>query len=368
MTSNSPGAAPPAPSGCLCLPTLDDAVPQRLGQERLRQRALARFALAARRAGVPLPAGNFAGIEEVVAAQWNAFLARHHPPGSVDALAGTPVVEIDDGALRVVVHAQQHLNAYRLQPVIERLEAQARGLGWFVEGVLTQASAHGLQIYDMRMASYMLEVFHGDLPAFTDQAYARALLQAQGDAADDAADPVPAETLAALRTQYGFWPSELLADVGGHGHLLAPWHTPEAARPRVMGAPAVARWLRRHGTHASAGVVHAAWRLQRALRRDRERAFVWNCAHDEAEPLGALCFLAWDAPRLLFEAVQHFEENQYNGGLAMEAFARHVLPLPEADDRQLQHLARSTVGYLRRWALLAQLLAHFPVWEDGDEA
>lgn len=367
MTSNTLGAALPTPPGCLCLPVLDDAVPQRLGKERLRHRTLARFALAAARAGLPLPAGTFPGIEQVVAAQWNAFLARRDPAGSADALAGTPVVEIDDDTLRVVIHAQRHLNAYRLKPVIERLEAQAPGLGWFVEGVLTQASSHGLQIYDMRMASSMLDVFHDDLEEFTDQAYARAILQAHGEAVGDAAEPVPQDTLDELRTQYGFWPSGMLAEVGGHGHLIAPWHTRAAARPKVLGAHAAAHWLRRHRGHAHAALVATALRLKRALARDRERAFLWHNAADETEPLGALCFLAWDSPQLLFEAVQHFEENQYNGGLAVEAFARRVLPLARLADTQLQRLARSTAAYLHRWMLLAQLLAHFPVWEGGDE-
>lgn len=367
MTSNTACAAPPAPSGCLSLPILDDAVPARLGQERLRQRTLARFAIAAARSGVQLPAGGFHAIEQVLVAQWNGFLARRDPTGSADVLAGTPVLEIDDDALRVVIHAQSRLNAYRLRPVIEQLEAQATGLGWFVEGVLTQASAHGLQIYDMRMASTLLDVFHGELEEFSDPGYARAILQAHGDAAGDAAAPIPQDTLDALRSDYGFWPSDLLADVGGHGHLLAPWYSRQGARPQTMGARCATRWLRRHRGHAGAVVVNAALRLQRALARDRERAFVWT-GDDDTEPLGALCFLAWDAPELLLEAVQHFEENQYSGGLAVEAFARCVLPLSQASDAQLRQLARRTAAYLHRWTLLAQLLAHFPLWEDGDAA
>ena len=367
MTHNTPGTGLPAPAGCLCLPVLDGAVPARLARERLRHRTLARFALAAACTGVPLPDGSFTGIEAVLAAQWNAFLARRDPAGSADALAGTPAVEIDDDALRIVIRAQSHLNAHRLRPVIERLEAQAPGLGWFVEAVFTRCSAHGLQIYDMRMASTMLEVFHEELEEFTDEAYARAILQAQGDTADSEG-PIAQDTLDALRTQYGFWPSELLAEVGGHGHLLAPWHTQAATRPKAMSAHAVAQWLRRHGQHACAAVVRAALRLQRALARDADRAFVWHAFDDETEPLGALCFLAWDRPRLLLEAVQHFEENQYNGGQAVEAFARQVLPLSQASDLALQRLARSMAAYLHRWHLLAQLLAHFPVWEDDDEA
>ena len=366
MNSNTHGAGPPAPAGCLCLPAIDPAVPAVLANTCQRDRWLARFARAAARCGVALPAGEFRTIEQVVAAQWNAFLASQFAPGTVDAMAGTPVIDVDDSALRIVVHAHSRLNAYQLKPVVEALEADTPGLGWFVEAVLTRASRHALQIYDMGMTSTMLEVLHGELEEFSDQAYARALLLQEGHEAADG--PIPQERIDELRTHYGFWPSDLLADVGGHGHLLASWQTRGVSRPQVLSALAAGRWLRQQPQHPRAALVHAALALQRLLACDRERAFVWDGEVDETEPLGALCFLAWDSPQLLFEAVQHFEENQYQGGMAVEAFARRTLPFSQADDRQLQTLARHTRTYLQAWARLAQLLAHFPLWEDSDEA
>lgn len=278
------------------------------------------------------------------------------------------MIEIDDDALRFVVYAQSSLNAYRLKPVVEALEAQAPGLGWFVQSVLTAASSHALQIYDMGMAASMLEVFHADLDEFTDEGYARAILLANGESPPPAGKPIHQQTVDELREQYGFWPSDLLADVGGHAHLLQHWQPQLTNRPKVMSARAAARWLRDRPGHLQAETVEAALGLQRALARDRERAFVWDGDRDETEPLGAMCFLAWDAPQLLFEAVQHHEENQYNGGQAVEAFARRTLALAEADDAQLRALARRIANYLHCWSLLARLLAHFPVWEEGGDA
>ncbi|HEX2543449.1 MAG TPA: PRTRC system protein F [Ramlibacter sp.] len=365
MTHDLPATALRAPWGCLCLPAIGARVPARLARDDIRQRQLARFARAAVRCGLPLPPGAFSDLAHVVTAQWSAYLAQRYPTHTFDALAGAPVVEIDDHGLRVVIHAQSHLNAYQLQPVIAPLEAQAPGLGWFVESVLAQASAHGLQVYDMGMAGYMLEVFHGDLDDFSDAAYARAILREQGDTVPDG--PIPAGTLEELRAQYGFWPSDLLAEVGGHAHLLGAWHEGQPKR-RVLAARAAHRWLRTHREHPGAVVVDAALRLRRAFANDRDRAFLWQGQDDGTETLGAMCFLAWDSPELLFEAVQHWEENQYNGGMAVEAFARSGVLPAEASDTELQALVRSLRAYLHRWALLAQLLAHFPVWETSDAA
>lgn len=315
---------------------------------------------------MPLPEGGFLTIEQVLAAQWNQFLASRYPSGTFEALAATPVVEIDDAFLRIIMYAQSHLNAYQLQPVIEPLEAETTGLGWFVEAVLTQASGHGLLLYDMGMASYMLEVFHADLEEFTDQAYARALLLQNGRQLPRRGRPLPQQTIDQLREQYGFWPSDLLADVGGHAHLLRQGYVPAAARPKVLSARGAARWLANHSGHALSGAVAAAIALQGALARDPQRAFSWNGEVDETETLGALGFVAWQQPQLLFEAVQHFEENQHNGGMAVEALARRILPLADASAAQLRALARGTVAYLHRCALLARLLACFPIWEDSD--
>ncbi|MEJ8838150.1 PRTRC system protein F [Ramlibacter sp. AN1133] len=366
MSNNVAAAAPAAPLGCFSIPALHEDVPARFTQDLQRARALARFANAAERAGVALPAGDFPDIEQVLAAQWNQFLAGRYPEGVFDGLAGEPVIGVDDDSLQVVIHAQSRLNAYQLKPVVEALEAEATGLGWFVEAVLTRASCHGHQIYDMGMATYMLDVFHSSLEEFTDEGYARALLLENGDALGRTEHPLPAQTIDSLRQQYSFWPSDLLAEVGGHAHLLRNGQFTTPA-PKAMTWRQARRWLRVHPQHALAGAVDAAIRLQRALR-DRGREFVWNGQDDETETMGALCFLVWDAPELVFEAVQHFEQNQYSAGAVVEAFARKTVDLAEITDDALEALAASTMDYFERWALLGRLLSHFPVWEQGDES
>jgi PRTRC genetic system protein F len=369
MSNNVAIAAAPAPAqgGCFSLPALGHAVPLRFAQDLQRGRALAGFANAAERVGVALPLGDFLDIEQVVAAQWNQFLVGRYPQAVFDGLAGEPVIGVDDESLQVVIHAQSRLNAYQLKPVVEALEAEASGLGWFVEAVLNRASCHGHQIYDMGMASYMLDVFHSSLEEFTDEGYARALLLENGDALGESTIPIPQATLDSLRQQYSFWPSDLLSEVGGHGHLLHNGYYASPA-PSAMSWRQAGRWLKARPRHALAGAVDAAMRLQRALERDGGREFVWNGQDDETEAMGALCFLVWDAPDLLFEAVQHFEQNQYSAGAVVEAFARKTLELRDASDEALQALAAATMAYFERCALLGRLLSHFPIWEDGDES
>lgn len=367
MSNTVATAALPAATGGFYIPMIDEAVPARFCKDLQRSQALARFAKAAECAGVPLPTGSFLNIEEVVAAQWTQFLATNYPPGIFDGLAGAPALGVSDERLEIVINSESRLNAFRLKPVVETLEDEARGLGWFLESVLSSAGCHGHQIYDMSMAAYMCEVFHYDLDEFSDRGYARSLMIQNSDEAAPKLADITQEMIDELREQYSFWPNELIADAGGHAHLLRQFNTPGQKKPRVMSARQAAKWLKGHPDHKLAGAVEAAIQLHKALEKDPLREFVWNGSDDETETLGAMCFLCWDDPQLLFEAVSHYEQNQYNGGEVVEAFARRVTVLAEATDEDLQDIAVTTVEYFNRWALLGKLLSHFPIWEDDDE-
>jgi PRTRC genetic system protein F len=369
MSNTVAPAALPAATGGLYIPTIDEAVPVRFCKDLQRSQALARFAKASECAGVPLPSGSFLNIEQVVAEQWTQFLASNYPLGIFDGLAGAPSLGVSDDRLEIVINAESRLNAFQLKPVVETLEAAERGLGWFVESVLSSASCHGHQMYDMSMATYMVEVFHHDLEEFSDRGYAQSLMIQNSDEAVPKLADITQEMIDELKEQYSFWPNELLDDVGGHAHLLRQFNVPGEKKPKVMSARQAAKWLKANPTHKLAGAVKAAIQLRKALDKDPLREFVWH-AHgydDDTETMGAMCFLCWDDPQLLFEAVSHYEQNQYNGGQAVEAFARRVADLAEANDEDLQDIAVTTVEYFNRWALLGELLSHFPVWEEDDE-
>jgi PRTRC genetic system protein F len=370
MSNTVASAALPASTGGLFIPAIDRAVPVHFSRGLGRTRSLARFAQAAERAGVPLPSGDFVTIEQVVSAQWEQFLVSKYPLGTFEGLAGSPAIGVSDDTLEVVINSESNLNAFQLKPIVEELEAAALGLGWYVESVLSKATSHGHHIYDMGMVTYMLDVFHGSMDEYSDQGYAHSLLLEEGERDVPALGQIPQETIDRLKEQYNYWPSDLLTDVGGHKHLLRQGQAPGEKVPKVMSDRQAAKWLKANRGHKLAGAVETAIHLRKALKNDPSRDFVWfgnNDVEDESESMGAMCFLCWEDPQLLFDAVSHFEESQYNGGMAVEAFARRVVYLAEAGDEDLQDVAITTVDYFNRWALLAKLLSYFPIWEDDDE-
>lgn len=96
--------------------------------------------------------------------------------------------------------------------------------------------------------------------------------------------------------------------------------------------------------------------------------FFNNSNGADTESIGAMCFLAWDNPELLWETVVHAEEAAYSGGDAMEAFARKTIALDSGvTDQQLAGLVAETKDFLNMWHLLEELMAHLPVHGDDDE-
>ncbi len=354
-------AQDPMSQGCFCLPTIDADIPVDLDQGLKRREILSRFASAAVSAGVKLPEGQFKTIEQVVQAQWQQFTDSGFPAGSFRKLAGGPVVEINDERIEVTITSKSTLCAFQLKPVVEALERSEPGLGWFVESVVSSASCFGHELYCMGHVAYMLENQFWNLDEFTDDAFARAMLMEEGTDPPDG--PIPAETMDRLKEEYSYWPSNILAEVDGHAHLLS-W----GRRPKGMSKPADAkRWLASHPKHRHAKTVELAVQMHQLFRR-ADREFTWSSQDDDTETIGALAFIAWDDPQLLFEAVSHHEECQYQGGQAIEAFARCQVKLStESIDADLRRMAKATANYMTRWALLEKLLSRFPTWEGEDD-
>lgn len=366
-TKSVPIARAAAP-GCFLIPAIDPDIPVRFSQDTSRSQLLARFAQATSDVGIPLPTGDFLTVEGVVKGQWCQHLVRTHGPNAFEGAAGEPTIRVTDEVLQVVIGASSNLNAYRLKPVVLALDAAEKGLGWFVQSVLSRASYHAHEMYDMSRATYMLDSYFYNLDQFTDEAYARSLLMELGEDCPDG--PVPPETIERLRNDYSYWPSDILKEVDGYGHLVDGLGIPSQKRPLELTARKARKWLSENAEHEHAALVKVALELQRACEKDAERSFIWDGCEDETETLGAMCFLAWDDPRLLFEAVSHYEQNQYNGGQAVEAFARTTIYLKEDEpvtDAHLRAMAKSTADYFNRWALLSKLLGYFPVWEEDDE-
>ncbi len=356
-----------ATAGCFSLPTIDAEVPVQLTRDQHRVRTLARFAQVSEEQGVSLPGGNFASVEQVVAAQWSQYLTELL--GShAHVLAGRPVLAVTDDALSMVIAAEGDLNCFRLKPIVEALEESLPGLGWFVSNVLRNAGYHGHNIYDMSMVQCLSRNYAMEMDEFSDEGYARALMLDNGQ---EPPDPIPPELIVELKAEYMFWPSEMIDEVGGWVHLICSSARPKdpSRRPARLSDRDARAWLKAHTSHAMNAVVASALRLKAMLKND-DRSFVWHgpSRDDETDCLGAACFLVWDEAGLLFEAVSHFEQDQYQAGQAVEAYARNVLQLTdEPSAAQVTELVTSCKRYFQRWALLAEVLSSFPTLEDHDE-
>ena len=364
------GAA--ASHGSFALPAISQEIPVVIEEASECSRVLARFALASEAQGLQLPGGNFTHLEEVVAHQWNLHLesiAEHFG----ETLLGRPSLGVTDEHLTVLINARADIDTFRLKPVIEALEHSLPGLGWFVVDVLGSARCAGLFFYDVTMVAYHLDYRLSDLDEFTDQAYARVILAEEGDREYEDETEVPVEQIEEMRQAYQFWPSKILETVGGHIHLLGlggisiSKKTACIPRKRISTAR-VSKWLKENGEDAGASCIRAALDLKKALEAKDSPDFSFYVRDDDVQSIGAMCFIAWDDPDMVWDAAGHAEEMAYNSGDVVEAYARKTYPLCGGiTDQQLAELVKDTKGYLNRWHLLEKLVSHFPSARDDDE-
>jgi len=364
---------PAAWQSCFILPRLEPTIPVRLSTDGSMGRTLARLVQLACDAGVPVPKGNgFESIEQVLQAQWQSYLESAMPDVQhLQLLAGEPKIRVFDRRLEFAMEATSRLNVFQLKPVITDLERAKAGLGWYVAKVLSHGHAHGHAFYDMAVAANGLPYQFQELDSFTDEAFARYLIQYEEG--EDDAEEISAERMEQLRQHYTFWPSEISAALDGNTHLLdGPYY--DASWPALLKRAEAKKWLQRHPNHTRAQVVACALALDEACELDRDHAFVYSWAslaqtHDEEvddgeEAIGAAAFVAWDDPSMLIELVEHHEQYILNGQGGTD-YARCWIPLGRPDQDELMYrLVTATAAYFRRWGLVARLLSHFPIWED----
>ena len=361
-----------ASPGLFALPAISQEIPVVIEEASERSRVMARFALASEAQGLQLPGGNFIRLEEVVAQQWTLHL-NSIADRFGETLLGSPSLVVTDEDVTVLIGARAGIDTFRLKPVIEALEQSLPGLGWFVVDVLSTARCSGLFFYDMTMVAYHLDYRLSDLDEFTDEAYARVILSEEGTRDYDDESEVPPEQIEEMREAYQFWPSYILDAVGGHIHLLGlggiaiSKKTPSKPRARITSAR-VKKWLKENAEDAGASCIRAALELSKALAAKDSPDFSFYVRGDDVESVGAMCFIAWDDPDMVWEAVGHAEEMSYNSGDVVEAYARKTYPLSGGiTDQQLAELVNDTKGFLNRWHLLEKLVSHFPTAGDDDE-
>jgi len=348
----------------LSLPAISSEVPANLERGNSRSQLLARLVLAGEAERLKLPGGEFKHVNDVLAHQWMQY-ADSVSPELGKLLPAHPEVVVTDDALLVTMVAQANLPTFFLKDMVESLEKVSAGLGWFVVEVMTSACGSGMAFYDLRVVTYHMESRFYDLDEFTDQCFARMLLCEEGSRDYDDEEPVSDEAVNQLREQYPFWPSQLLEAAGGHARLLGHRSTSSdmKAQPHVpqMKPAMVQKWIKANHEHPQLECVKAALALHKQLSKKDATAFVFDSSYDELEAIGAMCFVAWEHPEMVYEAAGHAEEYAYNGNGAVEAVGRKVIPLENAaTDGDLSQLVTEFKAYINAWHLFEKLMSHFP--------
>lgn len=345
----------PAPKahGTFVLPQISLEVPLVIGGESLAHQILAKFSLAAEKFGMALPGGDLPKVEDIVQKQLQDWLDIQIGINARKCLNGQPHVVASMDEIEFFMRASSNLELLKLKPVIDALEAEVPGLGWYVVDVIERSAGRGINLYSpSSMSHYAYYYFNG---AESDEEFVKDRRAEEGED-----DPSPDELTALIKQakdDYGYLPSGLLESVDGHAHLLG-WTAADVKQKRkhlkkrqviaLLKSVKLADELRQCVTDA---IV-----LDRLYSKDKG-VYCWDNS-DEVEQIGAACFIAWDNADMLMELVQHHEEDIYNSGTAFECLYR-LNVAAGAMPGEFEQMARRMRAYFDQWNALGNLLAHF---------
>lgn len=279
-------------------------------------------------------------------------------------------VAFDDESLLLGFQCPRMARVFTARAVVEQLEAQASGLGWFV---LQPLMCHGAGVLwtdnDQPVDYRFFEMENWSDDAFFDLLWGERNHTEEGDQTEG--KPQSPEERAEWMHQTGYvryLPSDLDRLWDGNAFLLSgsavPW-------PRVMSVSAAKRWLRDNPDSTHRAVVDAAVKLNREVARSTKacKAALHRFDDDDRVNLGTLAYLTWsdETAPLCVELLQEFETEQMNNGSNTDAFAATVSIKWAVPHDQLLRQAREAVATLVQIQRLAQridaVLVHFPETE-----
>jgi PRTRC genetic system protein F len=265
--------------------------------------------------------------------------------------------------IEVQVSNVSHLEILKLKPVIEGLNQQKAGLGWFVYDVIARADSHRYPIYSPGYMASMAEQvwFQGEN---TDDDVAE---QYRGYDAEDAT-----KTVAELKEMYSHpWPSDLIDAVEGHAWMLCWGYarktetSAKTKRPKPCSFRAAKQFAKDPSASKEAkAVVQDALDLIKEIDRKDSRlpnatGAPFEEGYDEYQPIiGASCFLVWNEGEVFLDAAEHFEEDNMNSGEGTEVVYQ-ITADPNVKD-QVTELIKTTQDIVIRHAAISRLLRHFP--------
>lgn len=357
--------------GTFVLPDFSPNIPARIGQDDELLKCLAQFSLASNAVGVPFPEGSFTTLEETVTRQWNHYLQATLSWEGQRQLAGNIEICVSAEKLEMRVAALPHgLCVIMLKPVIEALEAHQTGLGWYVLERIESASYRGMNIYGPRLLGHQTCGYLGD--NYTDEEFAEILYEEENG--EEFKGKVTPKMIAKCRESWQHFPSDVLAQVDGHAHLLG-WKV-KAEDKKKSSALTHKQVVAIAGTNKLTKelqeCVQAAIELDKCLSKKSACDVYFGAIHDidqmdgeQMDGIGTTCFMAWEDHDMLIEMVEHFERGAYESGTACEYLTMAFVDF-EATMDEMKIMARGMRAYIKRWNALARLVACFPLIEDEE--
>ena len=310
----------PKAHGTFVLPRISSEIPLIYGGDAMAEQGLAKFSLAAEKFGFELPGGEIPKVESIVQRQLQAWMDKHIGANARACLVARPVIYANATEIEFFMQAQSDLELLKLKPVIEALEAEAPGLGWYVVEVIERSAGHGINLYSpSAMGYHAYGQFHG---AESDEDFVREMYDMNGEG-----EPSPeqlATFLAEAKESYSYLPSSVLESVDGHAHLLGWTSHDGKSAPKRLKARQVSRSLRASTLPPELQqCVLDAIALDRLYSKNKH-VYTWDGEDDQ---IGAACFVGWSATDLMFELAEHYETDCYNCG------GGHRMPVAmESDD------------------------------------
>lgn len=306
-----------------------------------------------------LPAGDFTTVKETLRQQLTAYVSKHcdpQEPVKLDFL-----LDVEEDKIELILHAQDSLEVVELRGLIERLEAFAKGLGWFVYDVISKAGGT-YPIYDDAALLYFCELLWFD-PALSDTEYAEEQLEMNGEERNGRTDDEVINDLTA-----GYRPSHLLQGYGGHEWMLGIHTFKDGERvlahkkPRVMPLRQVNQLLQLEMPADLRQVVIDALALRKQVMRKGQT--VHSSSHSpegsddyRGAPYGASCIAVWNWTMFAAELIGHFEECEMNGGES-DTVHMHFTADP-SDAQSVKKLVRAFKDVVAWHSAVGRVLKHF---------
>lgn len=352
-------------AGAWVIPSISQSVPTTLTVgESLAQKNAAVLSLDAHAIGVCIPKGKFTDLAKTLKKQFGDHIRREC--GEDETLSMCLDLLVSEDRLELVLRADELVKTFALKPVIEALNAEREGLGWYVYETIRRGASDGYPVFDATAFGHFAEMIWFD-PGMTDEEFAEHLRSEHG-----IDKSVKDEDVFNDYTAAGHRPSMLAEAFGGHLWMLnaTRWNSTKRCvemagkRPTILSRKQVGRLLRSLNDPMHRKVVEAAMELEVEVdRKDSSLKTHWKTVgsdilHYEGTPVGASCALVWDDPTVPWELLQHYEEYELNGGDSTDI---HIGVIAEADDPQdVRALVQSFLDLVKRHKALKGVLEHFP--------